>query len=209
VAAFSGLRRSEIQGQRWSDYNGSVIQVQRSIWEGITDDTKTDASNGAVPIISALARRFDKYHARLKVQPVKSGPDDPIFAASNGEALRLNNVLRSAILPVLNRCGECHEPEDEHGEADHEYRRDESLPAWRGGHAFRRGLATNLHDLGIDDHTIKAILRHSSLTVTQRSYIKSLPKQSVAAMNTFDNSVTALVHGGDTDLGKDGNHLLN
>ena len=178
MAAFSGLRRSEIQGQRWSDYNGSVIQVQRSIWEGITDDTKTDASNGAVPIISALARRFDKYHARLKVQPVKSGPDDPIFAASNGEA-------------------------------DHEYRRDESLPAWRGGHAFRRGLATNLHDLGIDDHTIKAILRHSSLTVTQRSYIKSLPKQSVAAMNTFDNSVTALVHGGDTDLGKDGNHLLN
>ena len=52
---------------------------------------------------------------------------------------------------------------------------------WPGRHALRRSLATNLHDLGVDDHTIKAILRHSSVTVTQRSYLKSLPKQSVAA----------------------------
>jgi integrase len=64
---------------------------------------------------------------------------------------------------------------------------------FHGWHAFRRGLATNLHDLGVDDHTIKAILRHSSVTVTQRSYIKSLPKQSVAAMNTFDSSIAELV----------------
>ena len=75
--------------------------------------------------------------------------------------------------------------------------------------AFRRGLATNLHDLGIDDHTIKAILRHSSVTVTQSSYIKSLPKQSVAAMNAFDSSVAALVHERNMNLGKDGSRLLN
>ena len=176
------------------------------MWEGITDDTKTDASNGSVPIISALTRRLDKYRARLAARPK---PDAPIFAASGGQALRLNNVLRSAVLPVLNCCGACREPEYEHRGADHEYRRDESLPAWHGWHAFRRGLATNLHDLGVDDHTIKAILRHSSVTVTQRSYIKSLPKQSVAAMNTFDSSVAALVHESDMIPGKDGVRLVN
>jgi hypothetical protein len=37
---------------------------------------------------------------------------------------------------------------------------DKSL-AWRGWHAFRRGLATNVYLLGVRDKTIQAILRHS------------------------------------------------
>jgi len=65
---------------------------------------------------------------------------------------------------------------------DHEYIRDERSPEWRGWHAFRRGLATNLHDLRVDDKTIQFILRHSNVAVTQKCYIKSLPKQSQAAM---------------------------
>jgi integrase len=52
-------------------------------------------------------------------------------------------------------------------------------------HAYRRGLATSLHDLGIDDITIQAILRHQDVATTRRSYIKSLPKQSVEAMGKF------------------------
>lgn len=193
VAAFSGLRRSEIQGLRWADYNGLVISVRRSVWEGIADDTKTDASAGAVPVISALARRLERY--RAAVRPKRA--DAPIFAAGNGEPLRLNNVLRSQILPTLNRCVECGESEREHRAKGHDYARDVSRPEWKGWHSFRRGLATNLHDLGVDDHTIKAILRHSSVTVTQRSYIKPLPKQSVAAMKVFDSSIAELVHNRD------------
>jgi integrase len=204
VAAFSGLRRSEIQGLRWSDYNGTELRVQRSVWEGIADDTKTDASNGSVAVISALARRLDRYRAI-----VRPGPEAPMFAAANGKPLRLNNVLRSHILPDLNQCVTCGESEEEHAGSDHDYLRDATRPEWKGWHAFRRGLATNLHDLGVDDHTIKAILRHSSVTVTQRSYIKSLPKQSVAAMNTFDSSVAALVHERDMIPGKDGKRLVN
>ena len=60
-----------------------------------------------------------------------------------------------------------------------------------GWHAFRRGLATNLHDLGVDDKTIQAILRHSNVSVTQKCYIKSLPKQTKAAMNHFENALCA------------------
>lgn len=32
---------------------------------------------------------------------------------------------------------------------------------WHGWHAFRRGLATNLHRLGVPDIVIQAMLRHS------------------------------------------------
>jgi len=51
--------------------------------------------------------------------------------------------------------------ESEHKPEGHTFERDKSLPLWHGWHAFRRGLATNLHALGVDDKTIQAILRHS------------------------------------------------
>jgi site-specific recombinase XerD len=47
------------------------------------------------------------------------------------------------------------------------FARDKSPPQWHGWHAFRRGLATNLHALGVDDKTIQAILRHSNVSLTQ------------------------------------------
>ena len=50
-------------------------------------------------------------------------------------------------------------------------------------------LQTNLHDLGIDDKTIQAILRHSSVSATQKCYIKTLPPQSVAAMNKLESAL--------------------
>ena len=53
---------------------------------------------------------------------------------------------------------------------------------WHGWHAFRRGLATNLHRLGVDDKTIQAILRHCNVAVTQNVYIKTVSADSVAAM---------------------------
>jgi integrase len=50
-------------------------------------------------------------------------------------------------------------------------------------HAFRRGLATNLHDVGVEDREIQAILRHSDIRTTQAIYIKSLPAAQVSAMD--------------------------
>jgi integrase len=53
---------------------------------------------------------------------------------------------------------------------------------WHGWHAFRRGLATNLKQQGVDDLTIQAILRHSDVRTTQNCYIKILRGDTVAAM---------------------------
>jgi integrase len=54
--------------------------------------------------------------------------------------------------------------------------------AWHGWHALRRGLATNLHEAGVQDKIIQALLRHSSLTVTMSYYVKALPQANIAAM---------------------------
>jgi integrase len=60
---------------------------------------------------------------------------------------------------------------------------------WCGWHAFRRGLATNLHRLGVQDKTIQRILRHSNVGVTQKCYIKTVDSDAAAAMQTFEQSL--------------------
>ena len=44
---------------------------------------------------------------------------------------------------------------------------------WRGYHAFRRGLATNLRALGVDD-------------LTRRSYIKRVEAKSIEGMGKLE-----------------------
>jgi integrase len=57
---------------------------------------------------------------------------------------------------------------------------------WHGWHAFRRGLATNLHTLGVDDKTIQAILRHSNIGITQNIYIKAVNELQVNALDALN-----------------------
>lgn len=55
--------------------------------------------------------------------------------------------------------------------------------------AFRRGLATNLHALGVDDKTIQAILRHSKVGLTMNLYVKSVSESQVSAMDTLSEKL--------------------
>ena len=60
---------------------------------------------------------------------------------------------------------------------------------WKGWHAYRRGLATNLHGLGLPDIVIQATLRHEDIRTTQRSYIKTVPEVVTAAMKRLESQV--------------------
>ena len=46
-----------------------------------------------------------------------------------------------------------------------------------------------LHAMGIDDRMIMAILRHSNITLTQNTRIKSVFESQVAAVNTLETSL--------------------
>jgi integrase len=127
AAAYAGLRRGEIQGLRWQDYNGKQLKVEQSIWEGIAADPKSESGKAAVPVTPVLASVLEHYKL------TQGNPaDGPMFRASNGRALRLNNLLRSQIVPALNRCNVYKKSEAKHGSEAHDYSRDESLPVWRG-----------------------------------------------------------------------------
>jgi integrase len=184
VAAFTGLRRSEVEGLTWENYFGDALAVTHGVWNGIVGETKNRTSKASVPVIGALRKILDQHRLLC------GNPDAGImFRTKNDTHMRLNNLLNLQILPALERCQHCGRQEADHGREIHEYVRDAARPVWHGWHAFRRGLATNLHDLGVDDMTIQRILRHSHVSVTQRCYIKTLPQQSLNAMNKLDELV--------------------
>jgi integrase len=87
-----------------------------------------------------------------------------VFASAKGTPLSANNLLRQ-ILPALEKAG----------------------IEWYGWHGFRRSLASNLHDIGVDDLTIQKILRHSNVAITQAHYIKTRRLEALMDSTTSEN----------------------
>src|SRR5712692_4520232 len=113
-------------------------------------------------------------------------PNLPIFQAGNGKPINLDNLVRREIVPALTRCEVCGKAESNHAKAEHEFKLDTSIPSWHGWHAFRRGLATNLPTLGVDDKTIQAILRHSNVVVTINADKKSVNESQVSTVDMLE-----------------------
>jgi len=112
--------------------------------------------------VKRLADVLDEHRQRMGKLAV-----DPIFRVGNGKLLNLGNLVRREIVPALEGTG----------------------VEWRGWHAFRRGLATTLHQLGIDDEAIQAILQHSNVGITINIYVKSVAESQVSAMDALESKL--------------------
>ena len=184
VAAFSGLRLSELRGLRWSDYNGQSLQVTRSVWRTHVNAPKTLESESAVPVLPILVRALEGHKNRCKSQT----PDSYIFAGERrGAPLNLANLARRVIKPNIEFCLKCQKSRAGHDEAGHEFELDPAL-VWKGWHALRRGLATNLDALGVRPRVIKSILRHASMTTTMDIYVKSESGDARAAVDKLERA---------------------
>ncbi len=179
VAAYTGLRRGEIVGLQWEDYDGVTIHVRRNICFGERGEMtvelpKTESSEAAVPVIKPLRHILNAWKAKAEITDGcwifqagftrKKDHPETLLDAARMPPLSPANVLRDVVLPAL----------------------EQAEIKWLGYHAFRRGLATNLRALGVDDLTISEILRHSDVKVTRASYIKRVDEKSVEAMNRFE-----------------------
>jgi integrase len=184
IAAFAGLRRGELQGLLWENYQDGFIRVTQAVWEGHVNEPKTRRSRGAVPVIRPLAQRLEMY--RLRCGNPQTGPMFKNFA---GKSMNLNNLLHREILPTLNRCADCFKSREKHLKADHKFSRDESIPRWQGWHAARRGLGSNLYALGVPDKVIQDILRHANVSTTNTYYIKTASEQVTNAMEKLEKAL--------------------
>jgi len=149
VAAFTGLRMEELKGLKWEDFDGQTFDIKRVVVGGkVEERTKTQTSKAKVPVVGIVKKALAEHLAR------NSG--DGFIFHSEGDSqvpIRFENSIRRHALPIYEK---------------------KQLP-WHGMHAFRRGLATALHELNdVRDLTIKHIMRHSinSEDVTAKHYIK-------------------------------------
>jgi integrase len=165
VAAFSGLRKSELQGLRWEDLKGEALHVRRTAWRttSVSETTKSEASQAPVPVIPILA----KY---LTTHRTGAPADGFIFTGPKmGKPLDLHNLANRVIRPALKKA---------------------NIP-WCGWHGFRRGLATTLYGLGTEARTRQAILRHANVAVTEKFYTKNVDAVSRAAMKKVQKALAA------------------
>jgi len=123
-------------------------------------------------VIPWLAHILDGYNATFR-------PKKYLFEGMKRGRADLDYLTREVTKPALREAG----------------------IAWHGWHAFRRGLATNLHRLGAKDIVVQAILRHSNVEVTRDATIDfdAVDPQSMAAMEALqaqmnNQSSTAAAH---------------
>jgi hypothetical protein len=63
---------------------------------------------------------------------------------------------------------------------------------WYGWHGFRRGIASNLYELGADEKVVQRILRRVKSHVTKNRYIKAFDPAVLAAMRRLETSLDAM-----------------
>jgi integrase len=169
LMAETGLRISELRGLRWEDLDGSTLTINRSCWKNYTSEPKTAASKAPIPIPRQLSEMLEMHRA-LDGFP----QDGPMFRTGLGTRLSMDNIRSRQILPVLDRCAVCKKaPGRAHRkEYEHEYERDQTMPRWRGWHAFRRGLATDLVNANEAVTVAQGVMRHADGNVTLKCYAK-------------------------------------
>lgn len=166
VAAFTGARKGEIRGFLWEAYDGYTIEVRKSVWRSHIGEPKREKSKGTIPVIAQLKLFLDR-------RRVSSGNPSRGFIFRNplGKPMNLDLLVREAIRPALEA---------------------EKIP-WYGWHAFRRGLATNLHRLRVSDKVIQQILRHANVTTTINIYVKMVTEDAEQAMKKLETKCSLIV----------------
>ncbi len=156
LAGFAGLRKGELAGVYVEDWRDGDVWVERSVWRKHITEPKSRKSKAPVPVIAPL-RQLLQEHCRDRTEGLMS-------QSRKGTPLNLDNLAKKVMQPGLAQLG----------------------LKWYGWHAFRRGLATNLKQIGVDDKTIQTILRHADYTTTMNHYVLSVPESVRTAMKRFE-----------------------
>jgi integrase len=158
LAFGSGLRKGEIAGLRWEDYEsmetGAVIHVRRSVWNGKSDTTKNESSAADANLDAAFCQYIEAYRAFCG-----GVTEGFMFGYSAEHPVNMDSFAKWKIKPVLKAAG----------------------IEWKGWHAFRRGNATFLAKYQ-GAEVAAVMLRHSSVATTQAHYIKDTAQDRRAAL---------------------------
>jgi integrase len=166
VAAFTGLRASELIGLRWRNVHADSIAIEERYCRGEWGAPKSQASNATIPVNRGVIGRIHRLktitveiragNAVRRYPAVKScGPDDLVFASVvKGAPMRDNAILTRFIKPAARALG----------------------MGWVNWQVLRRSHATWLKLAGADVKDAQAQMRHSRPTTTLEIYQQFIPE---------------------------------
>jgi integrase len=121
----------------------------------VVNKPKTQASAKPVLVIRQLAEILVTYRSSTGNRTA-----GVMFHSGACEPMDLGKLAQQVIRPVVEALG----------------------LDWYGWHGFRRGVASNLYELGADEKVVQRILRHAKSHVTRDRYIKAFDPAVLAAM---------------------------
>lgn len=92
--AGTGLRVGEAVGIKWSDFDGTILHVQRRIYEGREGTTKTRSSERSIPISPVLIERMKAL-----------GDGEWVFRSRKGTPVDPKNIAHRYLRPVTHELG--------------------------------------------------------------------------------------------------------
>jgi len=172
----SGMRPQEALGLKWSDIdfankritvNRALVRTKGGGWE--LAETKTARSRRTIPLPSTVIEDLKEHKAKqavekLRAKPGKYNDQGFVFAASNGEPMSENNLIRRHFKPLLEAA---------------------SLPDIRL-YDLRHTCATLLLAAGENPKIVSERLGHASITLTLDTYSHVLPDMQAAAAEKLE-----------------------
>jgi integrase len=162
LAYFAALRPAEIRGLMWSDYNGTELNVRRSVWRNHVGETKTADSADSVMVIEPLRGLLERLRSR---SPQSTGY---ILQNSEGKPLSLDSLNYRFIAPTLKVAG----------------------IAWRGYYPGRRGISSLVTDTSKNALNSTGLLRHSTPITALKHYTRAQKDSIAAALKTVEKLAT-------------------
>lgn len=166
LAMGTGMRRGEIFGLEWPDYDGNTISIRRSVKpDGTIGEPKTQSGIRRIAVgeaTSSMLCEFRVFQAPL-VPKAKWDEPTPIMADGNGKRLSMNTF-------------------------EHWWDRFRRAAGFEGlkFHELRHTHASLLIASGTDVKTVQGRLGHSSADITMNIYAHALPRNDAQAAQLID-----------------------
>ena len=156
---FAGLRPGEARGLCWEDFDGKRLVIRQSVWHTHSTTPKTASSAKPVPVIEPLRSVL------IALREADGSPTiGPVLRGPSGKPLDLHNLGNRVVIPLLRKAG----------------------ISWHGWYSLRRGVGTIVTALSSNSLAAKGLLRHSSVSTTERHYIKDIPENTLEAMKRLE-----------------------
>jgi len=153
LAAYTGLSLGELRGLKWEDISEDSLSVRRLVWRKEVVTPKTVARQDSIPMLPVVKESLAEHRkANPQTEWVFEGPYFFPLDLATLGSKRIKDGLKG------------------------------SGVTWEGWHALRRGFATRLHEAGVQNRIIQSLMRHSSISVTMKHYVKANSAANVEAI---------------------------